>query len=598
MKEGKIKKISMDNDLYAGKKLSFAFLAQRMAIGLICLIFALFLFLMGIMDITRLEKLLNEQIKNTALVILNEINQEVQNNFKYMEHVLGNRFSPVYNFSDESEKIILQESFLMSLIDLGRNLEEQYDNFKYNPHAFETLIMENGLLFFAIIDQKNRIIYQNRPIPAPLLIKALPVIKGINDLSIKLFSEGMNPAGIRHLVLRREKRNGAVILGFDYNGLFNRAAITCIKKVIEDRGLNEDIEYIQIFNRQGDMIAGTGRERSWREDIKQDIIEGLFLGGKSFLKDERLNGGWHIMEIASLLSFKNSFKGIIRIGMTTEKTHALVVKNRMHMFISLGLLISIGLLAIWFLYRNQNNHMARMGALKDKLLKAERLSALGNLSAGVAHEIRNPLNAISMAAQRLGREYLPKDEKERSGFIDFIRLIRDEINCLNIIVEDFLSFSRHKKPVFSPYPITELLDRTIRLIRQEVALKHIEIINETGDDKIYVLMDQGRLRQAFLNLFKNAVESIEGDGRITVTSDMIGRDKVSIQIMDTGAGIPADKLDTIYDPGYTTKQRGIGLGLPLAYEFINAHGGEINVKSRPGKGTVFEIILPVYRGSE
>jgi len=592
-----MKKLSIDNDLYAGKKLLFSFLAQRMAIGLICLIFALFLFLMGIMDITRLEKLLNEQIQNTALVILDEIDEEAQNNFKYMEQVLNNRFSPVYNFLNESEKTVLQERFLINLIDLGRNLEQQYNNFKYNPREFGTLIMKHGLLLFAIIDQNNNMIYQNRPIPAPLLIKALPVIKGINDLSIKLFPPGMNSQDIRHIVLRRENHNGAVIIGFDYNGLFNRAAMICITKVIEDKELNKNIEYIQIFNKQGDIIDGKGMERSWREDIRQETIDKLFLGEKPFLKDERLNGEWHIIEIISPLSFKNSFKGIIRIGMTTERTHALIVKNRMHMFISLGLLISIGLLSIWFLYRNQNNHLARMREFKDKLLKAERLSALGDLSAGVAHEIRNPLNAISMAAQRLGREYMPKDEKEKPGFIDFIQLIRDEINRLDIIVDDFLSFSRHKTPVFSPYPITELLDSIIKLIRQEADPKGIEIINKAGDDKIYVLMDQGRLKQAFLNLFKNAAESIEGNGNITVTLDMIGRNKISIKIIDTGLGIPVDKLDRIYDPGYTTKQRGIGLGLPLAYEFINAHSGEINVKSQPGKGTVFEIILPVYKES-
>jgi signal transduction histidine kinase len=280
------------------------------------------------------------------------------------------------------------------------------------------------------------------------------------------------------------------------------------------------------------------------------------------------------------------------VGLDTRGVDELLRENRRHIFLSMGLMIGMGLLAMWFLYTNQNRHLRRIQNLRNRLHQTERLSAMGQLAAGVAHEVRNPLNAVSLAVQRIQREYSPQPAENRGEFDDLIRTVRQEIRRLDVTIEDFLGLARGGRLVLHPVAVVELLQSILLLVRAEAEAQGIQIETAWGEPGAAVVMDENRMRQALLNLIKNAFEAMSGPGTLTVSVRSRPQQRVGIAIADTGAGIPAGEIERIFSPDYSTKEKGLGLGLAIALQIIRAHDGELKVASDPGRGTTFEILLP------
>jgi len=254
---------------------------------------------------------------------------------------------------------------------------------------------------------------------------------------------------------------------------------------------------------------------------------------------------------------------------------------------------------MWLLYHDQNLHMAGIVEMERQLEKAERLSSLGQLAAGVAHEIRNPLNAISIATQRLKRDFIPSNPQKAEEFQTLSGVIKDEIKRLNGIIEEFLTFSKSRRLEFHNYSVTEVLQKIVNLIREEAETKRIHIETHWHLNSADIPMDVNKLQQALLNIIKNALESIhDEEGKISISVDKEGKNYIIVRISDTGCGMTEEELNSIFNPEYTTKEKGVGLGIPLAFEIIRGHGGDIRVISRKGRGTTFEIILPRERLNE
>lgn len=223
-----------------------------------------------------------------------------------------------------------------------------------------------------------------------------------------------------------------------------------------------------------------------------------------------------------------------------------------------------------------------MREMEKRIHQARRLSALGRLAAGVAHEIRNPLNAISMAIQRLQADNSSK----------LIEVVRSEIKRLNDIIEEFLSISRSRKLEFKKHNLKELINQIVLIVSSEAESKGIQIKTHWQDPPLLISMDMNKMKQALFNIIKNAMESVSKEGYVNIFLQQEAKDLVSIKISDTGSGLSGNEIEHIFDLDYTTKDKGLGLGLALAYEIIKGHGGEIRVTSRPGKGTTFKIFLP------
>lgn len=233
--------------------------------------------------------------------------------------------------------------------------------------------------------------------------------------------------------------------------------------------------------------------------------------------------------------------------------------------------------------------------LYEKIRERDRLAALGEMAAGLAHEIRNPLGAIKGAAQCLDPRRLPGEEGE------FLEVIVEEVNRLNGVVTAFLDYARPLKQSFGPTDLNEVVARTVRLIQNELP-QRLELRVELDESAPRVEGDAEQLRQVLINLVQNAMQALgEGSGRIvvrTVRPDRFGEfrasggEYVEVHVSDTGPGIPPEQQQHLFVPFYTTKQKGTGLGLAICQRIVKNHGGSIAVQSKVGEGATLIIRLP------
>jgi signal transduction histidine kinase len=381
-------------------------------------------------------------------------------------------------------------------------------------------------------------------------------------------------------------------MALDNVGLRYWSTKIAIRKAIDDVGLGQGLAYLIVINEHGKVLGQAGAVREEPEVI--DAVALDILKAKLEKASRRVtSGGFELLEITVPVRLDDKIAGFARLGLHRESSDKILRENRNRMIISMIFIMAVGILSMFAIYLNQKKYSLRMEEMGKRLQQAEKLSALGQLAAGVAHEIRNPLNAISMASQRIRREYSPEGEEKKKGFQHITGIIRDEIKRLNRIVEEFVIFSRSRRLEFSNQSITTVLERMASLIREEADLKGIAIKTVWRNDPLVIPMDVDKLRQAFYNLLKNAMEAISGKGTITISATPNGKGMVSIRISDTGCGLTSGEMDHIFDPEYTTKEKGLGLGLALAHEIIRGHGGEIHVESAVGSGTTFDVLLPV-----
>ncbi len=224
---------------------------------------------------------------------------------------------------------------------------------------------------------------------------------------------------------------------------------------------------------------------------------------------------------------------------------------------------------------------------EEQLRRADRLSALGELSAGMAHEIRNPLGSIKGAVEILKDGYSPDDAK-----YEFIQILLKETDRLNNIVQEFLGFARPKQPEFRQADLNDAIESVLTLTAQEARKSGVSIDKRLDPAIGKRSLDAGLLKQAFLNLILNAIQAMPGGGVLTVESRFAG-DSIEVKITDTGVGISTENRKKLFSPFFTTKKNGTGLGLAITYRIIENHRGTISVSSDPGKGATFTVKIPV-----
>ncbi|MFO7155094.1 MAG: ATP-binding protein [Pseudomonadota bacterium] len=235
--------------------------------------------------------------------------------------------------------------------------------------------------------------------------------------------------------------------------------------------------------------------------------------------------------------------------------------------------------------------------LYERMRERDRLAALGEMAAGLAHEIRNPLGAIKGAAQYLAPAQVGDDDGE------ILQVIIDEVDRLNAVVTQFLDYARPVKPNVVPVDVNEVVDRTVKLLQVDLD-ESIAIELQLDPAGPMAMSDPEQLKQVLVNLVQNAVQAMPAGGRITLSTGsshddpagfhLSGRstDFVEIRVKDTGPGLPEEHREHIFVPFFTTKKGGTGLGLAISQRIIRSHGGTISAQSRPGEGAEFLIRLP------
>jgi signal transduction histidine kinase len=382
----------------------------------------------------------------------------------------------------------------------------------------------------------------------------------------------------------RRKGGGAILLSIDATAVAALQRPASLEALLEAvaRG-NPDVAYVVIDGDGGRVAVGD---------------EAASAGEPPAVPGEREHsaGGRPVLELASALSLDDGTPATLRLGVRLDGVRR--VERRMALRLALSLLAAASLVALAF---GLSGLRVRYGRLSEKhalaeqaLRRRDRLAAMGELASTVAHEVRNPLNAVAMTAQRLRREYLGGAPADRAELEELLGVMASETQRIDRIVQQFLDFAR--PPRLAPEPTAlgalarELVERTRALAQSRGVALTAEVLGR--DDAV---VDPSQLGQVIDNLLRNAIEATPAGGSVTVRVSP-ERDGHVVEVADTGRGIEPDVLPRIFDLYFTTREDGTGIGLAVAQQVVAAHGGTIEVDSQPGRGTRMVVRLPRSAG--
>src|SRR5216684_7843569 len=229
----------------------------------------------------------------------------------------------------------------------------------------------------------------------------------------------------------------------------------------------------------------------------------------------------------------------------------------------------------------------------QQTIESERFNALTLLAAGVAHEIGNPLNSLHIHLQLMERNVRKLDGPVKAELQESIDIARGEISRLDSIVSQFLRAIRPSKPQLRPENINALVEEAVRFLQPEIKDRDIVVEQELRSDLPLIELDRDQMKQAFYNVIKNSFEAMKRRGILRIRTDM-DESHVIVRFTDTGGGISPDNLSRVFEPYFTTKTSGTGLGLLIVRRIIREHGGELSIESRERKGLTLTIRLPYF----
>jgi len=431
------------------------------------------------------------------------------------------------------------------------------------------------------------------------------------------------------------------LLGVLYGGnLLNRdyKVVDKVKETVYQgvKYKGKDIGTATIF--QGDLRISTNVQRldgtrAIGTRVSEEVYEQVLVKGLPWIDRAFVVNNWYISAYEPIRDVTNGIVGILYVGILEEKfidmrnraiamflgitVAGMIIALVVSSFLARGVLQPIRQLTLashqWAdgnldhrVEATQTDEIAELtetfnvmaSSLKERderlkeytqlqIMKSERLATLGQLAAGVAHEINNPLGAILMYAHLSLEEMKPRDDH----YSNLEKVVAEATRCKNI-VRGLLDFARQSEPKIEALDVNEILRRTLSLLQNQAPFQNVRLTTALSDSLPEAMMDGNQIQQVFTNIILNAAESIEGQGELTIASRVASDGKsIEVEFADTGCGIPRENLEKIFDPFFTTKEvgRGTGLGLAVSYGIIARHKGAIEVESEPGKGTTFTV---------
>lgn len=395
-----------------------------------------------------------------------------------------------------------------------------------------------------------------------------------------------------------------------------------LQTLLEEITRSPDIEFVALTMPDGVILAHSDQERIGEYlRLEDEVLDAIHIEELAPAKDEK----WTITKLEGqrvFLLYRHFTLGhqdwpidlpqpVIFLGMDVSPFEITNSQNRSYMTM-LSLLIMMGglccLLALCFAQRAADSHRRQARAetevarLEEEVRRNEKMAAIGTLAAGVAHEIRNPLSSIKGYATYFTQRF-PEGSDDREAAAVMV----SEVNRLNRVITDLLGLAKPTDVKLKPVCAQLVVEHVLRLLRQNAANRNIKISCKYARKIPQVMADMERLSQALLNLCLNALDAMEKGGKLLLTVSG-GHDKLCLIVADTGPGIPPEIIQKIFDPYFTTKRTGTGLGLPMVHKIVKGHHGSIDVSSfvelrdsdgnivKSG-GTIFRIWLPVAKDS-
>jgi signal transduction histidine kinase len=382
---------------------------------------------------------------------------------------------------------------------------------------------------------------------------------------------------------------GVIAVHADAGYILNFKNEIGVQRQIEELGRQSDIDYVALLD--GDLKVVAHTDRAFLDQKETDpVVLQAGSDGRELSRIVEFEGGKRDYEIVKPIRLNGSTLGFLKIGLSLAPVEQ-AWRNSLRSILVLGLaILTVGILGMAVIFYNQHSHMREISALQAEVARRERLSALGDLAATVAHEIRNPLNSVSMGLQRLKGEFHPTEDE--GEYARFIELMRGEVARLNSIVEEFLSLARPLEIKPEEVRIDALLQDLAALAESDAESAKVKIDVAASPDLPSARVDRNYFKQLLLNLVLNAIQAMPDGGRLTLAA-RTERENLLLTVVDNGAGIPKEVLPRIFEPYFTTKTRGSGLGLVIARRIVEAHGGKLTAESEVGRGSRFQVSLPL-----
>lgn len=379
---------------------------------------------------------------------------------------------------------------------------------------------------------------------------------------------------------------GVIAVHADADYVLNFRKEIGVEQQIEDIGRQAGVSAVALLGPDLTVVAHTDRARiGSRLDDPALATAAREQRGLSRLVQA---GGEEVFEVIRPIRLDGARLGLVAVDFSTEPMQRAWRRDlRAGLVLGASVLLAgaLGLAGIFYV---QQRYLRERSALEAAMARRERLAGLGDVAAAFAHEVRNPLNAVSIGLQRLRAEFNPEPADEYAQFVD---LMQGEVRRLNAIVEEFIALARPLPVKPLPMDAADLVRETAALVEPEARQASVDL-RVTAPPALPLTADRDHLKQVLLNLALNAVQAMREAGG-TLSIEAAGtRETVTLTVADTGPGIAPEVLPRIFDPYFTTKRGGLGLGLTIARRIAEAHGGVLEADSQPGRGARFRVSLP------